>query len=817
MKIITSFGDLQGGGGRAAKFFSQADGGQTPIAAGVTPIAESAVDADPTTAVVRGNRSAFNTPTSVKSFASSAYSSRAPLPAIGEANGELSAGGANRDDTEEEESISFGLSIARAHTASPMMMRDGLRNARDNMPPPDASVTRKMEQHMTNRRNGSRNRMPTGLNLHIEPVDHARPTPDTAVAQSAKYHWPRRRGPGSVSSVTSASTSRSTRTGASRHADYIHSLDAATDFRKSGRGRESSRERQTQREPSLERGRTPIKVYPGKRSPTSPIPMSPEDLVVLSSAKYTDVTATDPIGHRKVSNKSRSSNKGASRRASPERRPSLQDSRGRTPGLEGIRSPTSPQPMTGVPPQLDDTEDEEDYFKAIESQQKFREKHNRSTSRGLVTPTTAPLRQDRSRSRTRKDSTSNLNGPAPYLRGGSVEHAGDLKAMKEERQRRREQAARELEERRRELSRNSQAGPITHPKDLAPALRYTAVEMSSSSNAISPPRAKTADPHLSPYGRGKLGTPQIGLPATPKAMRLVIDTSSQSQVSAPPAVPPIPSSFVQVKAEEDQAPAEIKRQESPNKEPEVGGLTLLPSTVYQPPSRPPIPRCMSAPIPDEPLGGKPSHRTSSRSGTLSRNQSIRSKGRDSHGAGETLDSRTYSRRGSQDTQHPPPPPPPPSAPLLKEFQHLAMPPPPPPAPLPFALQQQSSNSALASGMIEIVMDDDEPPSPSAPIHVPPTELTVPILPPPAPPSLKGHSRGRSITDSSLAGRISKATERLRSGSRTRKDNSMRVQKSPEVAPYESIQAPGLYTQMGMMAHPLDPNSLPTGLNKNEMI
>jgi hypothetical protein len=70
----------------------------------------------------------------------------------------------------------------------------------------------------------------------------------------------------------------------------------------------------------------------------------------------------------------------------------------------------------------------------------------------------------------------------------------------------------------------------------------------------------------------------------------------------------------------------------------------------------------------------------------------------------------------------------------------------------------------------------------------PMDGMVPMLTAPAPPS-KGHNRGRSQGDtSSLSDRISKATERLRSASRGRKDG-MRGIKSPPMmaeAPYESI-------------------------------
>jgi hypothetical protein len=86
-------------------------------------------------------------------------------------------------------------------------------------------------------------------------------------------------------------------------------------------------------------------------------------------------------------------------------------------------------------------------------------------------------------------------------------------------------------------------------------------------------------------------------------------------------------------------------------------------------------------------------------------------------------------------------------------------------------------------MIEIVMDDDE--SAGVVAVAAPNDGMVPVLPPPVP-APKGHSRGRSNGgEGGIANRISKATERLRSASRSRKESS-RV-KSPQMeAPYESV-------------------------------
>ncbi|CRK48579.1 hypothetical protein BN1723_020607, partial [Verticillium longisporum] len=82
----------------------------------------------------------------------------------------------------------------------------------------------------------------------------------------------------------------------------------------------------------------------------------------------------------------------------------------------------------------------------------------------------------------------------------STEHAGDLKAMKDERQRKKEQAARELEERRKSLAKRPLAPLIPHPNDISPALSQI-VEAPSSTQTESSPRSKTADPTRSMYAR----------------------------------------------------------------------------------------------------------------------------------------------------------------------------------------------------------------------------------------------------------------------------------------------------------------------------
>uniref|UniRef100_A0A0D2YCE1 Gem-associated protein 5 TPR domain-containing protein n=1 Tax=Fusarium oxysporum (strain Fo5176) TaxID=660025 RepID=A0A0D2YCE1_FUSOF len=690
LKLITSFGDQM----QKTKFFA-GDGGQTPIAAGVTPIADSARspafshasnNEAPTAFLRPSNNSRFNTTVSARG--------RGRLPSIGEIPSDLNPGAlrsaelsAVPDDYEPRsghvrtpsgnDNMMMGTASHRAATASPMMMREHAQlivqaSEGDFSPPPDQAAMLKMQQTSRNHRNGSRDRIPVGVNLplHPGPSHDDITSPEQSVTFSTRYHWPtRRRGPASVTgSVTSASSAgRSLRHQAVRNReDYIHSLDAAKHYSKRQRSRQrshsrtrdaspdhpGSRERTTRsREPSEDRGRVSAFHWPkAKRSPTSPIPMSPEYLLNLSTPRHGQIGEPNTV--RKVSGsivkpQSRNSNRG-SRRRSPEglSRPPALTLRARSQGRESSaqRSPSSPLPLSATVHQYQGSEDEENYRAAITAQEEFRNKHSRSSSRGLGSP--ALSKQDASEHRRRANSeVANFDGST------STEHAGDLKQMNNERQRKKEQAARELEERRKSLAKRAQTPSIPHSNEFAPAFAITVktAEPKPLPDDI-PPRSATEPPQKSMYARNG---PVIGLPATPKAMRLIIEGNHDQPGSTPrPNVPSIPASFSQ-RYSPETSPQQSPEREAPVPEP---SLTLLRSTVYQPPARPHIPRSMSAPIPDEP-GQRPAR--------LARKSSV---GR----IEEVVPSKQ--RRSHED---PMPPPPPPAPPVLKEFRHLASPPPPP--------------------------------------------------------------------------------------------------------------------------------------------
>ncbi|EWZ78091.1 hypothetical protein FOWG_17591 [Fusarium oxysporum f. sp. lycopersici MN25] len=698
LKLITSFGDQR----QKSKFFA-VDGGQTPIAAGVTPIADSVgspafshASNEATTAFLRlSNNSRFNTPVSARE--------RGRLPSIGEIPSDL-----NREALRSAElsavpydceprlghvrtpsgndNMMMGTALQRAATASPMMMREHAQHvvqpSEGNFPPPPDQATRlKMQQASRNHRNGSRNRIPVGVNLqlHPGPAHDDITSPEQSVTSSTRYHWPtRRRGTASVaSSVTSASSA--------------------------GRSLRS----------------------------TSPIPMYPEDLLNLSTPRHGQVPVPNTV--RKVSGptvkpKSRNSSR-RSRHRSPEgrSRPPAPTLRGRSRGRESSaqRSPSLPLPLSAAIHHYQGSEDEEDFRAAMAAQEESRNKHSCSGSRGLGSPALSKQGASEHRRSANYEAATFDGSISVHGRAASTERASDLKQMKDERQRKKEQAARELEKRRKSLAKRAQIPSIPHPNEFSPTLAITieTAEPKPLPDDI-PPRNATEPPQRSMYTSK---VPIVGLPATPKAMRLIIEGNHDQSGSTPrPNVPSIPAGFTQLYSLETSPRQSLEKQE-PAAEP---SLTLLPSTVYHPPTRPPIPRSMSAPIPDEP-GQRPAR--------FARKNSV----------GRMEEVVPGERRPSY--EHPRPP-------VLKELRHSASPPPPSPAPLHHA-QRHRQAVTVASDMTEIAVDDD----------LSSGNYQASGASPPAPASHRSLNRNRSIADSSsISGRIRKATERFRSASRSRK-------------------------------------------------
>ncbi|KAK2687649.1 hypothetical protein QWA68_014224 [Fusarium oxysporum] len=198
--------------------------------------------------------------------------------------------------------------------------------------------------------------------------------------------------------------------------------------------------------------------------------------------------------------------------------------RGRSQGREGSvqHSPSSPLPLSAAIHHYQGSEDEEDYRAAMAAQEEFRNKHSRSGSRGLNSP--ALSKQDVSEHRSRANSEV-----ASF--DGSIS-------------RKKEQAARELEERRKSLAKCAQTPSIPNPNEFSPALAIMVetAEPKPRPDDI-PPRSATVPPQRSIYARNG---PVIGLLVTPNVMRLIIEGNHGQPGSTPsPEERTIPAGFSQ--------------------------------------------------------------------------------------------------------------------------------------------------------------------------------------------------------------------------------------------------------------------------------
>lgn len=926
LKLVTSFGNSKNTKAKYFNADGEKtpmnNVGATPIAE--SALSPSGGDQ---TAFFRGQRSTFNTPATARTATPGGFTrARLPsigemptdvIPVFKGTHKPASVSSVSEDSSSEydyprkahsrkssqPETLQLNAATfqpgSRAATASPMMQRTMNERAANPLPPPSInafSQTKEAARH----RNGSRDRKPTDLQLQWPPINDIltgeyMTTPELS-ATSSRHRTPTARSvAGSVSSASQSSrrsptaSERSERSYRShglhtpltgRSLDpYLSSLEAAQNTVKpkhrtrqpsreaaegqSKRGRSSSRKPKT-REPSEERGRSAIRyVKSGKRSPTSPVPMSPDELrefgydddqsetastsgirktkvrdasaatVKLRSRQASRTRQASPE-HLKINTSGRAESKTrtASRRVSPDATNSRGE-RGRSNlrDKSGMRSPSSPLPMSPDAAVFDkikriDPEDDEDELRAAQADlENFRSRH-RSASRqrgNSAVRHISPKRREPSRNRLvnaqdgneAREESKRPPRAASQSRAGSDLKAGDLQKIKLERQRKKESAARELEERRRSLTRRPSAPPITHPAELSPMVFRPASRSELKSTSYSPEQLPVRSHTVSPESMrmadaNRSSTMQIGLPATPRAMQHPKFDPDNKDI---PDVPQIPDSYTPMPQVMIGSLDEIASSDTLPKT----TFAPLPKTTYQAAPRHIPPRSMSAPIPEEPMSPQPlpatlpthpafhaalppSNRRRNPEAPVDERstQPTRKINPGESGPGtigyearnnvpaytiapmviggieETLAAGTF----SNDDLVPPAPPPAPAPPILKELQHLATPPPPPPAPLYHG--QGSPAPPAQSAVIEIVMDDEAPaPTRTTPPQEAPAHGTI------------SHTRGSSQNDNSISGRLSRATERMRSASRGPPPQLSRT-KSPPVsppmiaAPYESL-------------------------------
>jgi hypothetical protein len=571
--------------------------------------------------------------------------------------------------------------------------------------------------------------------------------------------------------------------------EYINSLNDAhmqSQSRAESRSRNTDRpgSRTTHRAPSERRGRDNARyIRPAKRSPSSPVSMSPDD-PALQLSRY-DLSNTDAESFYKLTSPSdpvrpseRERSKGPGRRTSS-----------RAASRDGRRTRSRSRATTTRQEATDDGEREGRGRSAIRRE----ESPPRSPpSPRPMSPTGSTVSRSKVGERVRERSMSRR--PADSRRQPSPEPAvvGSRRPSKPPMPRlqtnlsdngplsrtRKEVAAQELEARRLSLLRRPSAPPVIHPDELG---SKSAVESSidpntlfSIANDIQMIRGHTADPHalrkLTNQSSGT-STPSvpIGLPATPRAMRHPKDMGASNETV--PAVPEIPANF-----SAPNAPV------PPPQQPET--LTLLPTSTYKPPTGP---HSRSASAPPEKFQGhlRRISNAHSRQGSRddsSNNNNITVVSPGANGGVQLSRSIDEAIRESQVIIVEQPETPEVPHPMLPELQHLAGPMPPPPPPMPMISHHATSAS---EGTINISVDEQQQ-RVSPPAGTPPTEATQ--LPEFSATPSHGHRRGRNSISESVGSRIRGAfggnRHRDRSASRQRPVISPPVQSNH--APYESI-------------------------------
>ena len=745
----------------------------------------------------------------------------------------------------------------------------------ESLPSPASGVFNRLkEQSKSRSRGASRDRKPDYLHVEVMKTVITEDAPSTALLSSV----PTTSGLSSVSGAHSdyASpqlTGNSMASTKARSIDkYISSLEEANYHAK--RQRAESRNRSTRSasrnekgETTEDRGRSGTRyIKPAKRSPSSPVPMSPDDAYLRGQETKQDedfYRITSPVGSigrgrsrsniRAGTSRQRADSKASRRPDSPDRPPQARagsklaksrgasrqrspngrtdkDGRGRS-QIRGegsvTRSPSSPMPMS---PESKFNKDDE-----MGDQVRVRPRQ-RSTSRRTGdraqssnrhgSPERGTLRDTSTNRKFRpRGASTNREGrePSPDRSQGRQASRSRMPKIqtnfveRKEALARKELAAKELEERRLSLARRPSAPVIPHPGELAgirPSVgNRSATEMGNSPNSMFPSmsaltekgmqRSNSVDPDaMNRYSHIKVSgtstsTAPIGLPATPRAMRhpryMAADPHERECI---PAVPEIPANYT---PQEPQASDEL--------------APLLPSSVFGQKSAEP-PRSASAPAegksPSTPASGtaphpafRPGVNTHTRRGSHARKPS----------QPETLTNTTYKQPSPpivtasidetlydnqvviiDDSGEA-------TSPLvLEELKHLATPPPPPPPPSMYHTHQHSS-STNSLGVINIGIEDQ--PRHASPVAANPSEVAkaragqaseAPSSGPTPSGSPNMHRRGRNSVSDNIGSRIRGVAERMRSTSRSR--NKSPPMESFTPSPYETVLPPIPFGRLG---------------------
>ncbi|THY17808.1 hypothetical protein D6D01_07414 [Aureobasidium pullulans] len=675
LKLITTFGD------KGVPLELPSADQRTPLAGmlgvGVTPIAESAISPDGVAPWLRSSHRFDRDPSSARTATPGGYSrrqlpsrsgvsrtrdtSQTPLTARREVSD--SAHIAGTLDQRKLGHSRDSSSVVSANSSQNLEQAKKQTSSSNRLPSPSSDVFSRLKSE-SRTRNGSRERANSDLQVKVYDTTYLAPQAflESAVqnGQSDPFVAP--------------------------HQNQDNASSNAVDFR----GRPAKRY-----------------INPPRRSPSSPIPMSPDE--VMASRAMAAAATADESYYRESTPQRRVSNTGRTSRANSQvpnrvREPNQVDRRlpanvrerseSRTPARPPVHLPSIPHEISG-----------DSNAGRSESRQRLNVNKSRAAS---VSNHTGVQALDYPRKSLDEDSSASETPEEGIAR------PRDLRTLTKK-----QLAARELEERRASLARRPSAPTIPLPSDFKtpprrpfmPPRHHT--ELGDAPSSSMPPysgnqitRSHTADPEskgrFPPTRNTGTSTPTapIGLPATPRAMRhpryMSADSSDREDVPAIPQVPETPP----------QLSSATFHQDSPSpRSAEDDIAPLLPSTVFGQVTPQAIPRSSSAP-PEMNMDGTPWHYKtvlphSARRGSVNKgghNRKLTPTENDLQPQQSPSSNRPSIDQALHDTQiiiveE--------SELMLPELQHLAGPPPPPPPPL-------MANRGSGLGVINIAIGEEEP-------------------------------------------------------------------------------------------------------------
>lgn len=544
-------------------------------------------------------------------------------------------------------------------------------------------------------------------------------------------------------------------------------------------------------------------IGPPKISPSSPIPMSPDE--VMASRAMAAAPNIDESYYREPKLQRKSSNAGRTSRTNSQaptrqidtsqvdlsRAVNRDRSQSHTPARPSARSPSIPATATTNTTSV-----------RSESRQRLQVNRTRAASikDGADTANKADTVSDHPTKSLDEDSSASENQEEGIVR------RRDLQTLTKK-----QLAARELEERRASLARRPSAPTIPLPSDVKTSLKRPSMaprhhtELGDTPSSFVPPhsaghiiRSHTADPEskgrFPPTRTTGTTTPTapIGLPATPRAMKhpryMSADANENEGIPVVPQVPETPPQLSSAAFQQNSP--------SPKSAEDDQIAPLLPSTVFGQSASLSPPRAASAP-PETNADGTPWHYKtvlphSSRRGSVSKAGHTR-KITPTENNFQPQQSPSSSRpsidktlRDAQiviveDSEL-----------MLPELQHLAGPPPPPPPPL------MANRRGSGLGVINIAIGEEEP----IVIDVLPTidragALTAPPLnnyaqaQANAQMQAQAQRRGRGSISEGINSRLRSVTERIRNNSKSRTKSSPIDAYAP--SPYETV-LPGMFSK-----------------------